>query len=332
MADDPQTTPAAQSTPEVAADAPAAALVHSLDSAEVTRQIEELTSVVLDSAEVSTRSASIAADISGTLRDVVTKIQENNRRNVLHSRIILAALVACLVMSMGVFFAVTLKMSNSIKELDTMIYAMAKRVIEVDASMTAISKTRADFSELTEKQQDITATQSRLASRLEEVSRSIAELPARVADQSSKLNEPKFAAMQRDLQGLSAKMPGFESKLQALDADAQSVDGKVQTIAQSLAKQQILLQDLQKIRQNMEAGNLKTQQLAERALSRVDALIGPGGKSTAAAERLANQRAAAEQAALERSDPDHAAHLAAQKAAAQKRANYPPASEPSSHP
>lgn len=38
----------------------------SLDSNEVARQIEELTSVVLDSAEVSTRSASIAADVSTT--------------------------------------------------------------------------------------------------------------------------------------------------------------------------------------------------------------------------------------------------------------------------
>ena len=102
----------------------------SLDSNEVARQIEELTSVVLDSAEVSTRSASIAADVSTTMREVVSQIQENNRRNVLHSRIMLGAFCACLLIAMGVFFGVTVKMTKSIKELDTMIYAMAKRVIK----------------------------------------------------------------------------------------------------------------------------------------------------------------------------------------------------------
>ena len=101
----------------------------SLDSTEVARQIEELTSVVLDSAEVSTRSASIAADVSTPMREVVSQIQENNRRNVLHSRIMLGAFCACLLIAMGVFFGVTVKMTKSIKELDTMIYAMAKRVI-----------------------------------------------------------------------------------------------------------------------------------------------------------------------------------------------------------
>ena len=49
---------------------------------------------------------------------------------------------------MAIFFAITMKMSKSIKELDTMVYAMAKRVIEVDASLSAIGKTNSDFSVL----------------------------------------------------------------------------------------------------------------------------------------------------------------------------------------
>ena len=94
MADTQQTTDEAQA-PILDVDATAERLTElanaSLDSNEMARQIEELTSVVLDSAEVSTRSATIAADVSASMRDVVEKIQENNRRNVLHSRIMLAS-------------------------------------------------------------------------------------------------------------------------------------------------------------------------------------------------------------------------------------------------
>ena len=177
----------------------------SLDSNEVARQIEELTSVVLDSAEVSTRSASIAADVSTTMREVVSQIQENNRRNVLHSRIMLGAFCACLLIAMGVFFGVTVKMTKSIKELDTMIYAMAKRVIEVDASLTAISKTHSEFAQISEKQEELTTTQTRLASRLEEVGKSITKIPDQVAEQTNKVSEIKFTGMQRNLIDSSQK-------------------------------------------------------------------------------------------------------------------------------
>jgi len=178
----------------------------SMDSNEVARQIEELTSVVLDSAEVSTRSASIAADVSATMRAVVAKIQETNRRNVLHSRITLAAFVACLVVAMGVFLAVTLKMTKSIKELDTMIYAMAKRVIEVDASLTAIGKTNSDFSEITEKQEAMNTTQTQVANRLEELNKVLTGMPTVIATQSTKSTEAQFQAMQKQLQAVEAKV------------------------------------------------------------------------------------------------------------------------------
>ena len=143
----------------------------SLDSNEVARQIEELTSVVLDSAEVSTRSASIAADVSTAMRMVVAKIEETNRRNVLHSRIMLGAICVCLLVAMGFFFAITLKMTKSIKELDVMTYAMSKRMIEIDGSISAIGKTHSDFSEITDKQEELNTTQKNVANRLDEIVR-----------------------------------------------------------------------------------------------------------------------------------------------------------------
>ena len=202
----------------------------SLDSGEVARQIEELTSVVLDSAEVSTRSASIAADVSATMRAVVTKIQETNQRNVLHSRIMLGSFVACLVIAMAVFFGVTVKMTKSIKELDTMIYAMAKRVIEVDASLTAISKTHSDFAGLAEKQEEMTETQTRLASRLDEIGSSLSGMPVSMAEQSNKSTDPKFQLMMKQLQTMETRLGGVDAKMQAIESKAQTIDAKVQSM------------------------------------------------------------------------------------------------------
>ena len=64
-----------------------------LDSAELSRQLEDLTSVVLNSAEVSTRSASVAADVSSDMQAVMDKITQAHTRSIHHSKIILGALL-----------------------------------------------------------------------------------------------------------------------------------------------------------------------------------------------------------------------------------------------
>lgn len=236
----------------------------SLDNNEVARQIEELTSVVLDSAEVSTRSASIAADVSATMRAVVSKIQETNQRNVMHSRIILGAFCACLLIAMGIFFAITMKMTKSIKELDTMVYAMAKRVIEVDASLTAIGKTNSDFSEITEKQEEVITTQTQVAKRLEELGKSMASMPAVVATEANKSSDLKFKDMQKQLTGLESKLQSFDNKLQFV---AEKASARVQPPpppAPQGPSTQVLLTEIQKLKSDLNAA-LKVSERAQTA-------------------------------------------------------------------
>jgi SMC interacting uncharacterized protein involved in chromosome segregation len=302
-----------------------------LDSNEVARQIEELTSVVLDSAEVSTRSASVAADISATMRAVVVKIQSNNRRNILHSRIVLAVFAACLLVAIGIFLGISLKMTKSIKELDTMIYAMAKRVIEVDASLTAIGKTNSDFSELTDKQDALTMTQTQVASRLEELSKAMTALPTSIADQSSKSSDAKFQAMQKQLQGLEAKLQSMEGKLQS---SSQAASRQPAPVAPSGPSTQTLLNEIQKLKQDLNTSSQsheKAMAAAERAAARATekaaAATSAADKAVAseraaAAERVALQKSASERAAAEKLASERAAaeRAAAERAAAERAA------------
>jgi myosin heavy subunit len=302
----------------------------SLDSNEVARQIEELTSVVLDSAEVSTRSASVAADISATMRAVVVKIQANNRRNILHSRIVLGVFVGCLLVAIGIFLGISLKMTKSIKELDTMIYAMAKRVIEVDASLTAIGKTNSDFSELTDKQDALTVTQTQVASRLDELSKILTAMPTSIADQSSKASEAKFQAMQKQLQGLETKLQSMEGKIHSSSqasrqpAPAAPSGPSTQTLLNEIQK---LKQDLNTSSQSHEKAMATAERAAAKATEKAAAATSAADKAVAseraaAAERVALQKAAAERAAAEKLAAERAAavRVAAEKAAAEKAA------------
>jgi hypothetical protein len=347
MADEQQPTEDASASTEAIVDVEATAerlteiASQSLDTNEVARQIEELTSVVLDSAEVSTRSASVAADVSATMRAVVSKIQENNIRNVMHSRIMLAAFCTCLLIAMGIFFAITMKMTQSIKELDTMIYAMAKRVIEVDASLTAISKTNSDFSEITDKQDEVITTQTQVAKRLEELGKSMAAMPTVVAAESNKSSDLKFKDIQKQLSTLDSHLNLLADKVAAKN----SVAG-----AQGPTTQ-VLLSEIQKIKSDLNAAvqvrersqtvaevaamkNIeKTLEKASLAASEAQKAADKAGLSAkaaaasekeSAAERLAQQKAAAERAAFMRMQSEKpvksAEQIAEEKAAAERAA------------
>ena len=338
MADEQQTTAEAQQASAEAivdVDATAERLTEiasqSLDTNEVARQIEELTSVVLDSAEVSTRSASIAADVSATMRAVVSKIQENNRRNVMHSRIMLGAFCACLLIAMGIFFAITMKMTKSIKELDTMVYAMAKRVIEVDASLTAIGKTNSDFSEITDKQEEVITTQTQVAKRLEELSKSMANMPTVVATEANKSSDVKFKDMQKQLTTLESKLQSFDGKLQTV---AEKASARVQpppppapAVAQGPSTQ-VLLVEIQKLKSDLNAAmqnRERSQSVAEaNALKTIDKnlekaaiVAGEAQKAADKATQAAKASAASEKAA---NDAQRAALDAQRSAAASEKA------------
>jgi len=265
----------------------------SLDSNEVARQIEELTSVVLDSAEVSTRSASIAADVSSAMRMVVAKIEETNRRNVLHSRVMLGAICVSLLVAMGFFFGITLKMTKSIKELDVMTYAMSKRMIEIDGSISAIGKTNSDFSEITDKQEELNTTQKNVANRLDEIGRVMSLMPNLVADQNNKLIDAKLLAMNKSLASMEAKL--------VANADADKL--KQQPV-------QLVLAEIQKMRTEM---NQSLQARDKLQASAYEQAVKSASNAAAMAQKAADNAAAAEKAAA-------AERLTSQKAAAERAA------------
>jgi len=265
----------------------------SLDSNEVARQIEELTSVVLDSAEVSTRSASIAADVSSAMRMVVAKIEETNSRNVLHSRVMLGAVCVSLLVAMGFFFGITLKMTKSIKELDVMTYAMSKRMIEIDGSISAIGKTNSDFSEITDKQEELNTTQKNVANRLDEIGRVMSLMPNLVADQNNKLIDAKLLAMNKSLASMEAKLMA--------NADADKL--KQQPV-------QLVLAEIQKMRTEM---NQSLQARDKLQASAYEQAVKSASNAAAMAQKAADNAAAAEKAAA-------AERLTSQKAAAERAA------------
>ena len=104
--------PSAATEGEALAEGIEALQAQALDGSEVSKQLEDLTGVVLSSAEVSTRSAEVAANISEEMRNVMVKVDDMSRRNVLHSRVMLVGLLSFLMIAVGTFFAISTRMCS----------------------------------------------------------------------------------------------------------------------------------------------------------------------------------------------------------------------------
>ena len=209
-----------------------------LDADEVARQLEDITNVVLNSAEVSTRSASVAAGIGHQLRAVSDTITDNNKRSVLHSRIIMVVFMVFVAVAVGTFFAISTRMQQNIRQLDTITTAAAKRIIELDAAISYSVDSTKRQQELQDKQAEFTESQTKITARLDDMSKAVLALPQSVADQNTKANDAKMAALEKKLQSLETKLqtlvdkpaPSIGPSQQALMAEKQALAAEKQSL------------------------------------------------------------------------------------------------------
>ena len=210
-----------------------------LDADEVARQLEDITNVVLNSAEVSTRSASVAASIGHQLRAVSDTITNNNKRSILHSRVVMVVFMVFVAMAVGTFFAISTRMQQNIRQLDTITTAAAKRVIELDAAISYSVDSTKRQQELQDKQAEFTESQTKITARLDEMSKAVLSLPQSVAEQNTKASDAKTAALEKKLQSLETKLqtlvdkpaPSVGPSQQALMADKQALTTEKQNLA-----------------------------------------------------------------------------------------------------
>jgi hypothetical protein len=221
----------------------------SLDSNELAKQLEDLTGVVLNSAEASTRSASVAADVSGDMQKVMQAIGEAHQRSVNHSRILLGAMLVFILISIGTFFAISTRMRQNIIQLDSLSMAVGKRVVELDATLGTFTESTQSFGELTEKLEGLQAAQAKIDKRMEEMDKVVSDVPKQVGEQSNKALQEKLSSLEKQLQALDSKLITLGNRPQPNLA----------------AAQQSMTQEFQKLKKDLEVSSAKAREAANQA-------------------------------------------------------------------
>ena len=251
-----------------------------LDGNEVSRQLEDLTGVVLSSAEVSTRSAEVAANISEEMCHVMLKVDDLSKRNVLHSRVMLIGLLSFLLIAVGTFFAISTRLQQNIRQLDALSLAVGKRVVELDATIAAFSDATDGLGDTAEKLSGMEERQVKLdgkfETKMEDLNKLFTKMPEQIAGQVNGQSE----------KSLDAKLQNLQKSIQAVEAKMQALSAKAAAPATApVQNNQAVIAEIQKLKKDLETALAANQVATKAAYEREKAAEKAADKAAIAAAR-----------------------------------------------
>ncbi|MDO9279964.1 MAG: hypothetical protein Q7U05_15530 [Polaromonas sp.] len=205
----PQTAKAADTT---AADA--AALANDAD-------MTDMRLVIMDSGELATRAAGLAADAAGHLRSASKELQTSYHAQ---RKILLVLLLVCgslMLVAGGVFAALAWRLQARVTQLDGMVLAVGKRVVGMDASMESVGAVQEALQALLLKQEAIAALQVKIDGRLDEAIKSTQGMPELTAKQV----DLKTQAMSQQVTAMDARLKAQAGALSTLSTQMKGLQG-----------------------------------------------------------------------------------------------------------
>lgn len=249
MTSTPPVTPQGPAGSPMTGDAPGADPAHkSADQAIDDHEMIDMKLVLMDSAELATRVANVAADAGVDLRVASNKLTMSYEQQRKLLILLIAVFGGLMIVACGVFATMAWRLQSRVSQLDTMVLAVGKRVVGMDASMESVGAVQQALQELMVKQEAMTSLQSKIDARLEEAIKSTQGVPELTAKQI----DGKTQEMSKQVQLLDGKLQAQANVLKTLSGQMKGLQGSV-TDASGLRRELEAQQRQQRERQAAEA-------------------------------------------------------------------------------
>jgi DNA repair exonuclease SbcCD ATPase subunit len=213
-----------------------------------TEDLEGLKIVVLESAELATRSANMATNAGADLKTATKNLETTLATQKKQTTILFGAAGGLMLLVAAVFVAMTISLKSKINQLDSMLDVMGKRVVELDASMELVGSVNQALQEMVSKQEGLTNMQGKLDARLDEAIKNSQSVP----EQTAKQVDAKGQLIAKQVQGMDARLQQQANVLKALSTQHQNIQGAVGDTG-GLKREMEALAKLQRERQTVES-------------------------------------------------------------------------------
>jgi hypothetical protein len=224
-----QTTSAPAPAPAPAAAAASAKALYSGISVEqkAYQQYQSLAKVVLDSADLATQSAEAAASASSQLRQTTAEIREMTESGEKKAKIFMAVMGGVMLISLIFFLVMGVRLVSRINQLDAMLMAVGKRVVELNSGMESLEGVNQSVKDLASQQMALTKSQGQIEGRIDASLKQSESLVQSVPTETAKQVAASSDSVIRQVQGINAKLQTQANAVQSLGNEVKSLKSAV---------------------------------------------------------------------------------------------------------
>ena len=191
------------------------------------QQYQSLAQVVLDSADLATKSAEAAASASSHLRKTTTEFKELTEDGHKKARILLIITGSVLILSLIFFLIMGVRLVSRINQLDAMLLAVGKRVVELNVGMESLEGVNQSVKELASQQMALTKSQGQIEGRIDASLKQSESLVQKVPTETAKQVAASSDSVIRQVQGINAKLQTQANAVQTLGNEVKSLKSAV---------------------------------------------------------------------------------------------------------
>jgi methyl-accepting chemotaxis protein len=240
------------------------------------QQYQSLAQVVLDSADIASKSTEAAAAASRDLHKATRDFKNLTESGHKKAMILLGATSGVLLICLIFFLVMGVRMNSRINQLDTMMLAVGKRVVDLNVGLESLDTINRSIEGLTAQQVEQAKSQGLLEGRINDALKKSETMVQTVPGETAKQVAATSDNLVKQVQGINARLQTQASAVQSLGNDVKALKGAVGNV-DKLNRDVEALVTLQKERY------LETLQKSNTAASRERAVQFPRATPEAAA-------------------------------------------------
>jgi hypothetical protein len=218
-------------------------------------ELLDIKRAVMDSGDLATRAAMLASTATTDLRTVTQQLSLDMAKQQKQGLMLFGIAGGLMVIAAAIFGTMAFSLSSRVKQLDTMVTVVGKRVGDLDSSMELVGSVNEALQELVGKQEGIAAAQAKMDGRLEDMSKKAEEMAAKAAEKPAEKTTAKAGpadpALAKQVQSLDGRLQAQAAALKSIATNLQAIQGSVGD-AGGLRKEMEAVAKMQRDRQASE--------------------------------------------------------------------------------
>jgi hypothetical protein len=249
------------------------------------RQYQSLAQVVLDSADIASKSAESAAAASRNMHKATTEFKDLTEVGHKKAKILLGATGGLMVICLIFFLVMGVRMNSRINQLDTMMLAVGKRVVDLNTSLESLDVINRSIESLAAQQSEQAKSQGQIEGRINEALKKSETMVQTVPGETAKQVAATSDNLLKQVQAINNRLQSQAGAVQSLGNEVKALKGAVGNVDKLNSDVQALV-TLQKERylETLQKNNASTNANTNRPVQfpRTNPAASPSGPTSSA--------------------------------------------------